>query len=386
MAENIEQLKTTDAATATATQEPAATDSANRDDMSLDDFAKLEAKHGLGSGGSQRDGDDDVDADIASDSEVDKADTDEAEAGSDKSANPDTQGNAGEPDPDDVLADPKVAKAVEALGIKPDKFFDVALAAHIRSGLMDQDRMTKQFQDDPHWFVQAGLKLAKQQRDGDSYGNKVRQGEPGDEEEAPEKAAAPPVATALSDSLMAAIGEVLDVEAFDMEQDGQFADLKEPLGIIATKVAQATLDQATGQFQKALAELEQRHQQEMGYVKADLVSAQIDTLRTRMTDKYQHLADDAAFGKVVDRYNILVSTGQYKTIAQAFEEAARWEFSNTTHQDIKNQMLDRSKMRKNGVSNPRPAGKSGAEQLTREQRERANFLKIDERHYGKRAS
>lgn len=285
-----------------------------------------------------------------------------------------------QPDLSAIAGDPKVAKLIEAAGIKPDKLLDVVLGAYQRDGVYDADELTERFHADPQKFVEKGLKRLKAQKDQDAYGFEYRQWKASQGKEAPagkSQAGGEPAAATVpakdqpapTADLKATIEKLLE----PLGKDEMYAELKAPL----VDAMAAMHQQITGGYEQKLAAAAEQVRAMQGQI----VDGRIASERIRLATQYPDLGDEEAFGRVLERYDAVAQTGRYPTVEECFREAARWELGELSTAQLKDQLLTQHKQRKAGQPRAQVAG-PGNRPMTPEDKERLLFNRLKQQHLG----
>lgn len=288
------------------------------------------------------------------------------EAADETVAREDAKEEADEAQPDDakITGDKQIAKYVEALKLKEGEVFDVALSALKRSGIFSDDELEQMHQSDKTAFVTKGLKLAKTQRDSDSYAAKLR-----DEARKVKPAESKPVAPASNlDEVKSLVSAKLKplADTFDAETASTIEDA------LLAVVGQLSTAKET-QLSDANKQLEQ--------MRYEMVEMRLGNARRGLQDRYPELANDDVFQRVLDKYDVVVPSGKFKTVEDALSEAARWELGEKSTDEIKNRLLRSSAQRKAGqprADTPKDSGRA----MSAEDKERLEFNRLHKQHMG----
>lgn len=282
---------------------------------------------------------------------------------------------------------------------EPPEGFDEAVAALVRDGVSEA-RIQKWFQDDPDDFIKTGLKRAKSQKDVDrliSGQPKTAKGEqakaePEDGKDAKAEPTPPP--KDYIDATKRAIDSVLE----GLEKDELHADLKEPLGVLATQLAEqmgSYLGTELAKRDAIIEQIQKLHEERVEAQRVSQVETELKATRDKLTSKYPSLKDDEAYRAVLDRYDVIVAglsthpNPSLKSVEDVFTEAAKWHFSdeNPAHavDRIKKNLFKRSAQQKRGLSRPK-AQPANEKQLTVDQIAWQRFNKIADKHEGATAA
>jgi len=301
----------------------------------------------------------------------------------------DPPAEAAQPDLSEITGDKGVAKYVEVLGINPEQSLDLALAAYQRDGVYDEADLRERFKANPVQFVEKGLKRLKAQRDQDEYGREYRAWKASQKSQpatpsdpsatasqpqpAPQQATQATQAPANPD-FRDAIEKLLE----PIDADELTAPLKGPLTEALSTVTTQVVNQVKSEYEQRLAQVQARE----AAMQAQIVEATIRAERARLANRYPGLNDDAAFQRVLDRYDTLADTGRFKTVEETFAEASRWELGESTAVNLRNQLLADRTQRKAGQPRTTLAASENSRTLPKEEQERLSFQKLYAKHYG----
>ena len=320
----------------------------------VDDFAafeKLTKKH--------KTVDDEVTLDFENDKPAKKKKTERAVKDDDPAT--DTEDEVAEPEEQGKLPD---TDDTDDTDDEPVEGMDEALAAFQREGIWDDDEISEMFKKNPDAFVAKGKKLAKKQRDSDSFSTEF--GKLKAEVEA-RKTGQPATEELLDgdDEEVSAIIERLSADELIGE------DVARDFEALVSRSAKAT-NAKIAELEKLLADREESHQREREM-------QAIQTSRIRLSQKYESLEHPETFTKVVESYNALAATGKYGTVEDCFEAAVKAELSETTTNELKKKLLRTTTGRNKGQ--PRASSPSTPNRrLSRDEKDFQVFQELAKKH------
>ena len=315
-------------------------------EASKDTLASLEAKH---MGGSEPD-------DAAQATEADAAAPDDGQG----------QPAAEDDEPTDGEAADE-SRTEDGGDAQPDDL-EKAIAALQRDGL-SRKAIETLHKADPQGFVKDGLKRAKVQLDQSRYINSLRQGKPpagAAKAEAGDEAAEPP--------------------AGNDDRGGDAEDAAAPAGgdVFAQLEGLADDDLLDGAQAKGLVQVVRQQQETIARMEAETsqraVVSELNRQRDALKGEYAGLADDAAYQRVIDRYNRMVrGDTSYETIGDAFADAAKLELGDESAAAIRDGLLKKNKAQRRGA--PRaPSGQFTKTEMTPEQQEMKLLADLEQKH------
>lgn len=290
-------------------------------------------------------------------------------------------------------------KPEESANAEPPEGFKEAVEAMLRDGIKPE-RIEKWFQEDAADFMETAAKARKRQGDYDRrFGSQPKPVPQATEPAKPQGTDAPaPEATAAKLSapkdFIEATKRAVDGVLAGLERDELHSDLKEPLGVLATGLAEQMGSYMAAELAKRDALIQQLHQRDIErehQKQISEVTAKLDTARVKLADKFPGLKEDDGFNQVLARYDVIVAGLQshpdpsLQSVEDVFNAAARWVFSDENPASavdrIKSNLFKRSQQQKRGLPSSRVSAVN-EKPLTPEQKAWLAFNKIADKHEG----
>lgn len=285
-----------------------------------------------------------------------------------------------------------------ALGITTEDsnaLLDTAIEAYRRQNVLDADDITEKWRRNPDKFIESGLKLAKTQKDQDTFGGEYREFQKnpeafierflskrqGDGRQA--QAEQPkPLPQRVNEKITSALNGVKftnDLGEFDQEAFAQ------SFGVTLTQLAEELAAENTASVQSLKqqheAEIQQRDQQ-IEHLRQSWVDQQLMQARSQLASKYPDLARDDVWQKVLSEpggYDDLAASGKFATVADAVARAAAGVLGEETTQSIRARLLTEHTMRKNGQARP-PTPVASTKPLDKQTQDRVAFDQLLKKH------
>jgi hypothetical protein len=297
----------------------------------------------------------------------------------------DEQGNTESPE-----TDSGGTKSESPQGELPERT-EAAIASVSRYG-MPEEQIVEWIDRDLEGFMAYGENLAKIQKDTDTKlsqpGRAAQVDEQGNEvglQPAPTPAIEPPAD--YIEGTKAAIDEILDV--LDSSGDDFHADLKEPLGVMATKIVEQSLAYADSKIAEVNTQWEARFNDMQGLQDAIAIeweNGQLQVARQGLTEKYPDLTNDNTFDEVRNgAYRKMLRTEDYATVNDAFADAAKLHFAEDNPgraiERIRKQLLTKQTQQRRGQPRPKSPQVENRK-LSIDDKARATFDRIADKHEG----
>ena len=143
-------------------------------------------------------------------------------------------------------------------------------------------------------------------------------------------------------------------------------------------------DLLDGAQAKGLVQVVRQQQETIARMEAETsqraVVSELNRQRDALKGEYAGLADDAAYQRVIDRYNRMVrGDTSYETIGDAFADAAKLELGDESAAAIRDGLLKKNKAQRRGA--PRaPSGQFTKTEMTPEQQEMKLLADLEQKH------
>jgi len=264
---------------------------------------------------------------------------------------------------------------------------DEAIAALQRDGI-PEERITAWYDEDAEGMVQHGLGRAKAQKDQDSYGFDYRENREEFERWKGGHAAEDGETATETTGEEVGIESILD-DALSPLNTEENADLfGDASGAIKSAVINS-IAHIEDKIEMQFASQVERMSQQIAEMKASDVDRKLDLARDRMTDRYPKLKSNEVYQSVLeDHYDTLISSpkaeAKYNSDpSEAFSDACKLAFGDTSVNELKETLLSRSKQHRNGQPRAQTAGSTASNTMSDYEKEQSAFFELRRKHYGK---